>query len=541
MRKNRAYFIYNIKLLQIILGVAFLFLGALGAYAEKPSYGDYFVTGSIGDARNLVPILASDSSSSDIVGMVFNGLVKYDKDLILIGDLAKSWEILDGGLTIIFHLRDDVKWHDGVRFGAKDVEFTYKKLIDPKITTPYSGDFERVKNFEVIDDYTVKITYKEPFSPGLSSWGMPIMPEHILKKEDLNKTDFSRHPIGTGPYKFKNWKTAEKIVLDFNPDYFEGRPYIDKYIYKIIPDEATMFLELRTQSIDNMGLSPLQFKKETDSDFFKTHFQKFKYPSSSYVYMGFNLNDNKFKDKAVRQAINYAIDKKEIIDIVLLGLGRIATGPFLPESWAYNKDVVPYEYNPGKAKELLAEAGWADSNNDGILEKNGQKFEFTIVTNQGNEQRKQAAEIIQARLSKVGIKVNIKILEWSVFISQFIDKRRFEAVLLGWSLPRDPDCYDIFYSSKIKEGEFNFVGYDNPEVDRLLVEARREFDEKIRAEYYKKIQAILYDDSPYIFLFVPYSLPIVNSRFHGIKAAPAGIGYNFIKWFVPEAEQRYTR
>ncbi len=220
----------------------------LAADIASPSYGDAIVTASIGDANNLVPILASDSSSAEICGLVFNGLVRYDKDLKLEGELAESWEIKEGGIVIIFHLRKNVKWHDGAPFTSRDVEFTYKKLIDPNVKTPYSGDFERVKSLEVLDDYTVKVTYKEPFSPGLSSWGMAIMPKHILEKEDLSNTRFSRSPIGTGPYKFKEWKTGEKIVLVSNHDYYEGRPYIDRYIYRIIPDQASIFLELQTQT-----------------------------------------------------------------------------------------------------------------------------------------------------------------------------------------------------------------------------------------------------------------------------------------------------
>ena len=214
----------------LILAVFFLF--------TNPSYGDAIVVSSISDARTLIPILASDSASSDICGMLFNGLVKYDKDVNIVGDLAEGWEVLDGGLAILFHLRHGVKWHDGAPFTARDVEFTYNKLMDPGVKTPYSGDFERVKSIEVVDDYTVKVIYKEPFSPALSSWGMWIMPEHILKDGDLNSSEFSRHPIGTGPYKFKSWRTGEKIELVSNHEYFEGRPYLDRYIFRIIPDDA---------------------------------------------------------------------------------------------------------------------------------------------------------------------------------------------------------------------------------------------------------------------------------------------------------------
>lgn len=506
-----------------------------------PAYGDAIVVASIGDANTLVPILASDSASQDICGLVFNGLVKYDKDINLVGDLAERWEIKEDGLVIIFHLRKNVRWHDGYPFTAHDVEFTYKKLIDPNVRTPYSGDFERVKSLEVLDDYTVKVKYKEPFSPGLSSWGMWIMPKHILENEDLSNTKFSRAPIGTGPYKFKEWKTGEKIVLVTNQDYFEGRPYIDRYIYRIIPDQATIFLELQTQGVDEVGLTPLQYSRQTDTAFFKRHYRKYRYPAFGYTYLGFNLKDPKFKDKKVRLAIDYAIDKEEIIKGVLMGLGRVSTGPFPPESWAYNKDILSIPYDPKKAKELLREAGWEDTNGDGWLDKEGKRFEFTLITNQGNDPRKMSAEIIQRRLKEIGIDMKIRIIEWGTFLTEFIDKRRFEAIILGWGLSRDPDAFDIWHSSKQKEGEFNFIGYDNKEVDRLLEEGRRVFDQEKRKEIYHKVHQLIFDDHPYVFLYVPDALPIVHARFKGIEPAPLGIGYNFIKWYVPKEEQKYTR
>ena len=514
-----------------------MFLFTAVTFAQD--YGDALVNGSIGDARTLIPILASDSASADICGMLFNGLVKYDKDINLVGDLADSWEIKDAGLTIIFHLRKNVFWHDGRPFTARDVEFTYQKLIDPRVRTPYSGDFLKVKLLEVIDDYTVKVTYKEPFSPGLASWGMSVIPQHLLDKEDLNTSSFSRHPIGTGPYKFKSWKSQEKIELAANKGYFEKEPYLSRYVYRVIPDEATLFLELQAQGIDYSGLNPLQYKKQTDTDFFKENYRKFRIESFSYTYLGYNLNSPLFKEARVRQALNYAVDKNEIIKGVCLGLGRVSTGPFVPESWAYDQEIKPSEFSPQKARELLSESGWSDHNHDGLLDKDGITFEFTILTNQGNLERQRVAEIIQSRLREVGIKVKIKVVEWAAFLSEFIDKRKFEAVLLGWSLGRDPDCYDIWHSSKTRQGDFNFIGYSNPQVDRLLDEGRKTFDQNKRKEAYNKIHKILYAEQPCMFLYVPDALPIISSRFEGIKPAAIGISYNFIDWWVPKSKQRY--
>ncbi|HPT07597.1 MAG TPA: peptide-binding protein [Candidatus Omnitrophota bacterium] len=522
-----------------VISVAFFFAFIYPIQAQET--GDAFVTGSISDARTLMPLLASDSTSAEICGMLFNGLVKYNKDIVLTGDLAESWEIRNDGQSIIFHLRHDVQWHDGQPFTADDVAFTYQKLIDPKVRTAYSGDFERVEKLEILDSYTIKVTYKEPFAPALSSWSMSMLPKHILEKLDLNTAEFARHPIGTGPYRFKSWATQEKIELEANPAYFEKRPYIDRYIHRVIADESTIFLELQTQGLDSAGLTPLQFTRQTDTPVFKNNYQKYQLPSFTYIYLGYNLQSPLFQDVRVREALNYAVDKDEIIKILLLGYGKQATGPFIPDSWAYNQNIKPVPFDPQHAKELLREAGWSDYNSDKWLEKDGLKFEFTITTNQGNQERIDAAQIIQRRLKEIGIKVRIKVLEWSVFIDQCINKRNFDAVLLGWSLPREPDNFDIWHSSKTKEGEFNFIGYKNTEVDFLLEEARSTFNLTKRAACYQRIQEILYAEQPYMFLYIPDSLSVLHKRFRGIKPAPIGIGYNFIEWWVPKEEQRYNK
>ncbi len=511
-----------------------------GTESEPPAYGDAIVVGSIGEPSILIPMLAGDSASHEVAGQIFNGLIKYDTDLTIVGDLAESWDISEDGLVITFHLRRGVRWTDGVEFTAEDVMFGYRTIIEDKTPTPYKGDFLQVKKAEVIDRYTFRVTYEKPFAPALSSWGnLPILPKHLLEGKDITKTDFGRHPIGLGPFKFERWEPGQKVILRANDDYFEGRPYLDYYIYRIIPDQATMFMELRAGGVDIMGLTPIQYSRQTNTPFFKKNFRKYRHPVFSYTYLGFNLKHPYFKDKRVRKAIAYAIDKEEIVDVVLFGLGSVATGPYVPNTWPYNPNVQRYEYNPELARRLLEEAGWRDTDGDGILDKDGRPFEFTIITNMGNSLRERTATIIQWRLKQVGIKVHIRLLEWSTFINEFIDKRRFQAVILGWSIGLDPDQYDIWHSSKTGEKEFNFVSYSNPEVDRLFEEARMTFDIEKRKKAYYRIQEILADDAPYVFLYVPDALPIVHARFRGIKPSPIGITYNLHKWYVPKTLQRH--
>jgi peptide/nickel transport system substrate-binding protein len=506
----------------------------------QPAYGDIMVRGDIGDASNLIPLLASDSPSHNIAGLVYNGLVKYDKDMKIIGDLAESWDISAGGLVITFHLRRGVKWHDGQPFTAADVLFTYQITVDPKTPTAYAGDFLKVKKAEVLDAYTFRVTYDKPFAPALISWGNAVLPRHLLFGKDITKSPLSRHPIGTGPYKFKEWIAGQKIVLISNTDYFEGRPYIDGYITRIIPDTATMFLELRAQGISLMDLTPLQYTRQTENNLFKENFRKYRYLGFKYVYLGYNLKNPLFTDKRVRQAISYAINKEEIISGVLRGLGKPATGPYKPGTWAYNGNVKLYNYNPQKARQLLGEAGWRDTKGNGILEKDGKPFIFEIVTNQGNDTRQKCAEIIQRQLKEVGITVKIRILEWAAFVNDFITKRRFDAVILGWSISLDPDAYDVWHSSKTAPEELNFMSYNNPEADEVLEKGRSTFNQSQRKKYYNRFQEILAEDQPYTFLYVPEELIVISSRFRGIVPAPIGLDYNFIKWYVPKGEQKFV-
>ena len=513
--------------------------------ADKPVFGDAIIEGTIGEASTLIPILATDSPSHSVAGQIYNGLVKYDKNLNIIGDLAESFSISTNGLEITFHLRRGVKWHDGAPFTSRDVLYTYHVIIDPKTPTAYAEDFKQVAKISAPDTYTVRVVYSIPFAPALASWGTSILPAHLLEGKDITKSLLARNPIGTGPYRFREWVAGQKIVLESNREYFEGRPFIDRYIYRIIPDSSTMYMELKAGGIDGIGLStlggltPVQYARQTTSRSFSARFNKYRYPSSSYVYMGYNLRHPLFGDKRIRQGITAAINKDELIQGVLFGMGQKAYGPIIPGRWAYNPHVRDIAYNPQQAIKLLAEAGWKEKNNAGILLKDGKPFSFTILTNQGNQQRLLTAQIIQQRLRFVGIDMKIRIVEWATFLKEFVDKGNFEVVMLGWSTTPDPDMFDVWHSCKTKPGELNFIGFRNDEVDRLLVEGRGTFDVETRKRAYFRIQEILADQQPYTFLYIPDELPVVSSRIHGIVPAPAGIGYNQIRWHVPKAEQIY--
>jgi len=518
----------------------------VSASGGAPVYGDTFIQASIGDISGLIPSLTSDASSNEIGGLIYDGLVRQDKDLNIVGAMAESWTFSKDCLELTFKLRRDVKWQDGQPFTAADVLFTYRTMINPKTPAPFKEGYLLVKDVETPDSYTVRVTYGKPYARALETWSDYVLPKHVLEPYvadgKLRESPQNRHPIGTGPYRFQEWRTGEKVVLVANQKYYDGRPYIGRVVYRVIPSQATIFLELKAKAVDYVRtLTAFQYTRQTDYPAFRKAFNKFKYPSAYYTFLGFNLKDPRFADRRVRRAFAHAINKHELIEGVVLGLAREANGPIRPGTWAFTDDVRRYDYDPEKARLLLAEAGWKDRDGDGIVQdKDGKPFVFTLLTNQGNDERKKVAEIMQQRLRDVGVKVEIQVIEWAAFIKEYVKPRRFDAVILGLGTGVDPDQYVVWHSSQTGPDQMNRTGYANPEVDRLLEQGRSSCDRKDRVQYYHRIQELLAEDLPMLFLYFKEELPVVSSRVYGIKVAPAGILYNFTEWYVPRALQRYT-
>ncbi len=504
----------------------------------EPVTGGRIIEAMLGEPSNMISVLSSDSASHTVSSHIYVSPLKYDKDINLVPYAAEHYEVLDGGRLLRFKLREDIRWFDGKPLTAEDVEFTYKLMVDPKTPTAYAEDYKIIKEFRLTGPYSFEVVYDKPFARALITWAHDILPRHALENEDLLNTKYSREPLGAGPYKLKEWVSGRHIVLEANEDYFEGRPYIDQVVYRFIPDQSTQFLELKAGNLDTMGLSPQQYLYQTSGLDWDGNFQKFKYLSFGYTYLGYNLKNPMFSDVRVRKAFAHAINKEELVKGVLLGLGVPAQGPYKPGTWVYNDKIVPYEFDPGKARALLAEAGWTDTDNDGLLDKDGKPFAFTILTNQGNTERIKTATIIQERLKNIGIKIDVRTVEWAAFLKEFIDPRRFEATILGWNILQDPELYDVWHSSRDFPGGLNFVGYRNQELDDLLEQGRRLLEQDKRKPIYDRLQEILHEEQPYCFLYLPMALPIVQARIQGIEPAPAGIAHNFNRWWVPESLQR---
>ena len=503
--------------------------------------GGTLVDALSGEPSGLIAMMAGESSASAIASNIFNSLLKYDKNLELTGELAQSWDVSSDQKTITFHLKPNLKWADGQPLTSEDVLFTWKTVTDDKTRSPYGADYKLVKRAEAPDSNTFKVTYAQPYAPALDSWsGLHILPKHLLKDQDINNTPFSRNPVGSHYYQLDQWKKGESLSLKRNPNATQGQAKIDHLVSRIIPDRAAQFLELMADNIDSMSLNSIQhariFPSRPD---LTAKIAQYKELGNSYTYLGFNLKRKPFDDLRVRQAINYAIDKQEIIDGVLLGLGLPVASPYKPGTRWSNPKLQPYPYDPHKAIALLKEAGFEDHDHDGILDRDGQPLSFEILTNQ-NKEREMSAVLVQRRLKEIGIDVKIRVVEWATFISRFIKTGDFNVVLLGWGLGLEPDQFNIWHSSQQAPGQFNFIGYNNPKVDKLLEAGRLELNPDKRMKIYHDFSEILLEDSPVVYLFAGYGLPAIHKRVKGIDdpAPPAGIGHNSYEWYIPTPLRR---
>jgi len=424
---------------------------------------------------------------------------------------------------VVFKLRPNVKFHDGHIFDARDVRFTYEAIMNPKNLSPRIADYEPVREVKVVDPLTVRIVYKRLYSPALGTWGMGVLPEHLLNDEALRdeairlgkdpekfsmrQSSFNRHPVGCGPFVFREWKSDQYIILDRFEDYWEGPPNYKRYIYRIIPDLLTQEMEFYAGTVDSYGVQPHQVQRlENDP-----RYQSFSGPSFGYTYIGYNMRREPFDDRRVRRALSMAIDVDKIIKYVLHGQGERITGPFVKQTDYYNHLIKPVPYDPEAALKLLEEAGWR-RNEEGWLERDGKRFQFTLITNSGNDLRKAILTIAQDGWKQIGIDVRTDLLEWAVFIQERVDKADFDALILGWAMGIEPDLYQIWHSSQTNPHQLNFIGFRNPQGDDLIIKIRQEYDHERQVTYCHKLHEIISMEQPYTFLYVTKWTAVLDKK-----------------------------
>jgi len=490
--------------------------GASGT-GPKKAYGGNLIYALNADVLNIIPFLAQDIPSITVCYQIHEGLVRYEGNFKVVGALAESWETSRDGRTWTFHLRDKVVWHDMVPFTSSDVKYTYDTLLDAKTMSPLRNQYSFIKEVSTPDALTVKFVLQEPRGDFLDKATLGIVAKHHMEKlGDLRK--YNKQPLGTGPFKFKEWVEDDKIVLEANTSHWLGRPYLDKVTFRIMPDLSARMAALQKGEVHYAwAIPPEEFRKlESQSSL-----QLLRYPSLSFAYLALNNRNPLFRDARVREALAWALDKNAIIKDVLHSLAVPAYGPYSPVGeYYYNPNVKQFGYSPEQSRRLLDEAGYKPGKDQIRQNVLGKRLEFTVLVRDGDDTWKDIANMCQKWLLDIGVKMNIEYVHWTT-LNQMLDERGYEAAMLSFSPGIDPDQYNLWHSSAIASG-YNDWCYSNPDVDKLLEQGRRESEPAQRKVIYSKIQEALASEVAAIWLYHPMVLSVVDREFEGMTSQPMG-------------------
>jgi len=463
----------------------------------------------------LNPVLAPDIGSVLINKVIFSALVRPDAQLRPTPDLATSWTTSDDGLTYTFALRPGVTWHDGVPFTARDVKFTFDRIIDVNSGSRLRSDFAAVAAIDVVDSLTVRFRLHAPFAPFLALLGYNagILPEHVFRDRKLaDVTDFNRSaPIGTGPFRVTRAAAGSAIVLERYPDYFGPAPSLDQLIFRIVPDVNAQVAQLLAGELDIVPIEPANLPSVERA----RGVTVVRNAIVQHVYVGFNQADPRFHPALVRQALDVAVDRQAIIDGVLKGAADVPRGT-IPSVLAdfYDASLPAPALLPDSARSLLGRAGWHAGADGRLRNAAGKPFAFTLLVDKGNPTREQAALAVQQDLGRIGMEVAIETMEFATLVRDRVLPGNYDAVLIWWTTPPDPDQYAFYATGQ----DNNHVRYSNREADSLLAAGRATLDSARRRAIYSGFQALERVDPPVLVLFYPRELLAMRERVHGLPA-----------------------
>ncbi|MGD8289610.1 MAG: ABC transporter substrate-binding protein [Gemmatimonadota bacterium] len=519
---------------------------------DDPRYGGTVVVGAIGELSDGMNAAVSTDYAATQHQQFLNlmPLVVYDENQELQPNLAESFEVSEDGTSVTFHLRDDVYWHDGVLTDANDVRFTYEVVTDPLTAFPNAAFWDYfVKGpdgVEVLDDFTVRIhmqPHSEPLDP---FWSLGILPEHLLG--DVPRDQLRIHPFGTqcpvgnGPFVFAEHRSQQRWVFEANPAFpaeLGGRPYVDRYVYRSIPEQTTLLTELLTENVD-VYIRPTPDQAQDIIDNPDVRLLDFTF--RNYVAVIWNSRRPQLADPRVRRAITMGTNRQQIVDALLEGYGRVANSTVPPFHWAFDPEVndeVGLHYDPEAARALLDQAGWIDRDGDGVRESaDGTPLSFSIKYNDGNQTRQDITEIMQAQLAQIGIDAQPQVVEWVTLLSQINDPamRDFDGVVMGWVNEFRLDDTDLFDSDRIDQ-PYAWSGTQNPEIDRLVEELGVTMDRDRAKELWTEYQRVLAEEQPYTFFYFDDRLEGVNNRLQGVVMDARGEWVSVKDWYIDPASR----
>jgi peptide/nickel transport system substrate-binding protein len=553
--------------------------------AGEPVRGDWLVLWLLADPENLNPITSNDSAANSVLRWMYLSLLDLDNETLEFRPLiAKELpEVSEDKLTYTFRLQPGVTFSDGKPLTAEDVVFTVKAIKNPRVNAPHSRNYyESVRDVVAVDPLTVRFDLKKPyFRNDLVLGGTQPVPRHHYDPDnlmdgisvaDLDAFDqldperkeratqfgkafnenFQRNPMGPGPFFLgdpeEDYKTGERLILRHRDDYWApnnpklGDTWVDRIVLRIINDREGALVALKNGDLDVIGMTPLQYRINRNNQRFNEQVETKVHVSPGYTYVGWNQKSRLFKDARVRRALSHFVDKKNLVEKILHGFGVPVESPIFVERPEYNENLEPYPYDPSKGRALLAEAGWRDTNGDGILDKeiDGERvdFSFELVSNSGNDIRRDVGLALIDELKRAGLDASFRAVDWAIMLDK-VKKFDYDAVILGWGMSvMVPDSYQVWHSTQAVEGGSNHVYYKNQEVDRILEEYRITFDPEKRKQLYDRFQEILYEEQPYTFIFMQRAITAWDRRFHGVGWYPSG-STDFHEWWVPPLEQKY--
>jgi peptide/nickel transport system substrate-binding protein len=506
--------------------------------------GGKLVFGEYGRPATLDPITSNDMVGLRLTELLFNGLVSFSPKNEVVPDLAERWEVSPDNRTYTFHLKPGLKWHN--RAGVSDRAVTADEVVGtldiirhPKTLTPLKAQYELVSDARKINDQTVEITLKRPIVNALGRLSFKVIPTFALKRPDyLGRDDlFVQSPIGTGAFQLQETTDAGDVVMEANPNYHKGRAHLDRVTMKPFADKNILTQAMLFNALDMIvELNPRDIA-QVEGD---KRFNLYPYNALSYTFFGHNCQNPHLRKKEVRQAISYAINRQEMLDSFYSGRGTLISGPFAPGSWAYNLDVKPLPFDPAKSRELLKKAGYTKVGADGILQTDdGKPLKFTlkIPIEKENEAQKRVVLVFQNYLKAVGIKIDLEFREWQAWKEDVFVNHDFDIVIANWAFDDSADISTLFHSGATGAYGNNFVGYSNPDVDGLIVEAKATLDREKQRTINQKLHQVLADEQPYTFLWTLTNYTAVHKKVRHVELQPFRFFTFADTWYIGKKDQ----
>jgi peptide/nickel transport system substrate-binding protein len=518
-----------------------LLAGCLDRTADAPGEGDPVQGGTLviagpNDLDFANSLVSAERYSQEFDRYVlFLPLIRYGEDLDFEPALARSWELL-GDSAVIFRLRQDVRWHDGPPTTAYDVAFSFERAKDPATAFPNADYFRHWTGVEVQDSFTVRFAI-EPHADPLASWPFfAIMPRHHLEAvppERMRQAEFNKNPVGNGPFRFVSYRANDRWVFEANPDFpaeLGGRPYLDRVIWRVVPENAAQITEIQAGNVD-LILAPRaeQFERLREAPGLRGIVR----PGRQFAFLGWNGRRPPLDDPRVRRALVMGLDRRRVLDGLRAGLGELGVGPVAPYHWAFDRSLEPIPHDPEGARRLLAEAGFMDRNGDGYLQDAaGRPLSIEIKIPAANDFNRDMAELFRADLDQLGVRVATRATEFGTLVGDISSReRRFDAVILAWESDFRINVRDLFHSGAM-DGPFQMASYSNPEVDQLIDRTARSPDRATALPLYHRLQQVLLEEQPWSVLYYFPDLAVVRERVKGTEMDIRGAFVNLHRWWI---------